>query len=283
MSCRYLYLFGFPISASPSPILHNTGFASKNLDFEYKLCQTQDIENVVNTLRDPTTFGGSVTIPHKMSIVPFLDHLSDSATAIGAVNTVWKENGRLMGDNTDWMAIYDLTRDKLGSTNVSKSLALVVGAGGTAHAACFALLKLGIPFVIWNRTPETAEVLAKRFGGSPCTDLKKIQEIDVVISTVPPVVDFVLPAHLLRSSLVVVELVYNPRCTKLVQQAKEYGCKLVDGSEILFRQGIRQFEIWTKLKAPEKEMAYALVHKHNDGALVKDIPETLEAILTREG
>eukprot|EP01127_Copromyxa_protea_P021850 TRINITY_DN7626_c0_g1_i1.p1 TRINITY_DN7626_c0_g1~~TRINITY_DN7626_c0_g1_i1.p1 ORF type:complete len:285 (+),score=64.65 TRINITY_DN7626_c0_g1_i1:90-944(+) len=275
------YLFGSPISASPSPLLHNTGFTTKSLPFVYSLCDTGDINEVATVLKKEETLGGSVTIPHKQSVMPFLDSLSEDATRVKAVNTVKRVDGKLEGHNTDWWAIYSLTEKCLERAGRGKEglTGLVVGAGGTAHAACYALQQLGIPFLIWNRTPEKAVELANQFGGKQVSDLDSIEKIDIVVSTVPPAVQFKLPEALVTPSLIVVELVYHPRFTSLLLQAREKGCITVEGSEILFVQGIRQFEIWTGETAPSKEMAHAFVHLHKDGLLKEDTPYTFRQIL----
>jgi len=284
-------LFGSPISKSPSPVLHNTGFEYYNLPYLYRLCETLDINEVVKTIKSENTLGGSVTIPHKQAIIPFLDDLSVAASEIGAVNTVYKieRDGKtkVVGDNTDWIAIHTLAKKRLAQSHPKKEptqlCGLVIGAGGTAHAACYALSKLGIPFYIWNRTIEKAEELSKKFRGKPCSRLEDLpaKSVDIVIGTVPPTSQFVLPDHLFKDNLVVVELVYFPRETMLIKQAIEKGCLIVEGSEILFEQGLKQFEIFSKKEVPKREMAHALVHKHNGGALAQETPLTFRELLSK--
>jgi len=188
----------------------------------------------------------------------------------------------LCGDNTDWIAVRNLTLHRLPSSQCTSLTGLVIGAGGTAYAACYALSQIRIPFLVWNRTFEKAAELAKKFGGSPISDLSKLERhsIDVVIGTVPPSAKIELPVSLLKPNLLVIELVYNPRYTTLVKQAKEHKCVIVEGSEILFEQGIAQFEIFTKQKPPKKDIAHAMVYVHNNGALEKDTPATFSEILS---
>ena len=100
--------------------MHNTGFNHYQLPFVYELCDTTELTEVVKSLQEPTTFGGSVTIPHKQTIIPYIDCLSPSARAIGAVNTVNKLiDGTLYGDNTDWIAIYKLIKHNIKEKDVS--------------------------------------------------------------------------------------------------------------------------------------------------------------------
>ncbi len=127
-----------------------------------------------------------------------------------------------------------------------------------------------------------------------CSDRLTFQKIDVVISTVPPAVQFKLPQNLLAPSLIgrfrclffliflVIELVYHPRYTSLLLQAKEHECITVEGSEILFVQGIKQFEIWTGREAPQQQMAHAFVNDNNNGLLKEDTPYTFLKILNSE-
>jgi pentafunctional AROM polypeptide len=223
------HLYGSPITHSRSPFIHNTGFLHYGLNSKYSLFDTTDIEKVAENLRKLDSGGGSVTIPHKQSILKYLDEVSPSAAKIGAVNTVYKENGKLLGTNTDWFAFHNLVLDKLcnsGKRNPQQLHALVIGAGGTARAACYALSELGIPFFIFNRSQEAANDLASHFGGGVCQrlvqnryhwsfSLEEIKKVDVVIGTVPPTAQFQLPEHLLTKDMLIVELIYFPRITQL--------------------------------------------------------------------
>jgi len=116
--------------------------------------------------------------------------------------------------------------------------------------------------------------MATQFGGNCSEELNTLQNhsVDLVISTVPPDTKFRLPSHLLKKDMVIIELVYYPRYTELLKQAAEIGCAFVEGSEILFAQGLKQFEIWTGKNAPRREMARALVEVHNEGALKEKTP-----------
>jgi len=219
--------------------------------------------------------------------MPFLDEISEAAKAIGAVNTVLKDaDGRLAGHNTDWMAIFQLVKERLGEHlteegGKKKPVGLVIGAGGTAHAACFALSQLGLEYFIFNRTAEKAKELASRFSGAtPIDSLDSLHGVDVVIGTVPPSAQFSLPPHLLPKEgegekdrlPLVVELVYHPRETPLALQARKHNLRLVEGVEILLAQALEQFVIWTKRQAPRQEMIHQLLFRHKDGILSQDPP-----------
>lgn len=262
--CRF-HLFGSPIGASPSPLMHNSGFKALSLPHVYSLVDTFDIDDCVAAIRKADFGGASVTIPHKESIIPHLDTLSPAARAIGAVNTVIvvanKEDGtkELHGDNTDYLGIFNPLAKALGPqyplrAGASPNLcALVVGAGGTARAACYCVQRLGLKLHVWNRTYEKAATLALEFGGTALRDageLDAVKELQCVISTVPAAAGWTLPPALLEQRPAVVEVVYKPRVTALVTQARGAGCEVVQGIDMLIAQGVEQFERWTRRRAP---------------------------------
>jgi len=205
-------------------------------------------------MKEPSFLGASVTIPHKEAVLPFLDFVSPAAKKIGAVNTVLKVNGKLYGENTDWLGICGTVRlsfilfpfsflpllNKNKNEKVEKKIerkpkmGLVVGAGGTSRAACFALRELGLKeFFIYNRTKEKAETLAKEFGGKVCQNLNELPgELDLLIGTIPASAQDpqAFPSSLFASKPLVVELAYRPRETPLLRLAKESSCDYVEGS-----------------------------------------------------
>lgn len=215
---RSFFLFGSPISASPSPDMHNAGFRSSGLPHEYSLCEGEDPAVMEEALSRPDFGGASVTIPHKQNILPMLDEVSEAAEAIGAVNTVIvgtdPETGarRLRGDNTDWLGILRPVKARLEASGWEEGrggVALVVGAGGAAMGALFAMQRLGLEVVVYNRTPSKAEELAERFGGAAVSalDAKTLQKacgsaaVDVVVSTIPAAAEFTLPDYLLENKV----------------------------------------------------------------------------------
>ena len=219
-------------------------------------------------------FGGtSVTIPHKQAIIPHVDVLTDAAKEIGSVNTVvarqefdeeTEEMKRILyGYNTDWRGIYNPLQRILGRAS---GYALSLGAGGTARAAAYAADKLGLEKLYFNRTPEKARVLAESFGGTVVEsldddgDLQEIlqndgeKQLKVVISTLPAAAEFVLPEWVVPSKPVVFDVNYKPYYTKLLRQSEDAGLRVVRGSEMLWEQGVGQFELWMDRTAPYKVM-----------------------------
>ena len=147
---KQFYLFGTPIAHSKSPLLHNTAFGLLGLPHHYGLLESATITDELRAaIRDPAFGGASVTIPHKLEIMPLLDEISVQATIIGAVNTIvpFERDGvtKLRGDNTDFIGLRELLQGNLSSDNEldDKSTSLVLGAGGTCRAAVYALHACG--------------------------------------------------------------------------------------------------------------------------------------------
>eukprot|EP00930_Biecheleria_cincta_P089496 TRINITY_DN78814_c0_g1_i1.p1 TRINITY_DN78814_c0_g1~~TRINITY_DN78814_c0_g1_i1.p1 ORF type:complete len:358 (-),score=59.11 TRINITY_DN78814_c0_g1_i1:400-1473(-) len=268
------FIFGSPVTMSPSPEIHNAGFLRNGRPHRYLRKDVPDVRGVMQQLRQESCGGGSVTIPHKESILAELDLLSEAARVIGAVNTITKlPNGKLHGDNTDWIGIKNQLESRLppGRSGGSKPVCLLCGAGGTARAALFAFKKMGAQrVIIYNRTTERAEALAKEFGEGVevCKDLDdigRLQELHFVVDTLPGASGFTLPASavtaLERCKPVVLEAAYIPRQTAFVKQALAAGCDVVEGVEMLFEQGCAQCEIWTAKPAPRQAIASNLLRE----------------------
>lgn len=247
--------------------MHNAGFESVSLAslFTYGLHNTTDVLEIVKRMQAPDTSfgGGSVTIPLKVDIMEHLDELSPAAQAIGAVNTVMREdrNGSQYwkGDNTDWLGILRPIRKRLATLSAKKPAheltALVVGAGGTSMAASYAMHQLGVgKLFIFNRTLEKAQAVAARFDAVALSELtpKTLAQVDVVVGTIPAQAGFQLPDHLVApraddSKIVVLDAAYMPPITPMLAHAHAAGGALcIQGYEMLYEQGIEQFHRWHK-------------------------------------
>jgi len=260
------FIFGSPVTMSPSPDIHNTGFAENGCRHRYARFDSPDVEVVMEQVRKDTCGGGSVTIPHKEAVLGRMDELSDAAKVIGAVNTITKlADGKLRGDNTDWLGIKNQLEARLSSRQETALTCLLCGSGGTARAAAYAFKEMGAQRVlIYNRTIARAEGLAKEFGFEVCKDLAELAALSalhVVVDTLPGSAAFVLPdpSVLERCHPVVLEAAYIPRQTSFVKQALAAGCEVVEGVEMLFEQGCEQCRIWTGLPAPRSKIADALL------------------------
>lgn len=290
LPARSFYLFGTPISQSMSPTLHNTGFDILGLPHKYELLETKDVgEEIKLAITAPNFGGASVTIPFKLDIIPLLDKLTSAAELIGAVNTVIPQtvdkdgaSRILVGDNTDWIGIKSSIDSRLGSSPVRASL--VIGAGGTARAAIYALQSLGADVIyLYNRTISKAEELAQIFPNARVRVLQQLggwEELappNVIVSTIPASATSadVNQAHglLLSSSLfdyrvgpaVVVDMAYRPAETPLLQLAKAAGGQwaVVPGLEVLLEQGYEQFRLWTGRSCPKGLVAEQVWEKYN--------------------
>jgi pentafunctional AROM polypeptide len=274
-------ILGHNIAYSVSPQMHGAAFAATKLPHKYVRCDVETVTEFIDSkFFKSDDFGGlSVTIPHKQAIIPYVDVLSDAAKDICSVNTlVVKEEFDddkgftriIFGDNTDWKGIYNPLRRLLsGKTDASNGFALILGAGGTARAAAYvAANKLGLKCLYSNRTPSKCDDLAESFGGEIVSNLGDSSDADkrslgnmlnggrvcVVISTLPAAAEMVLPNWLLNQKPVVFDVNYKPYNTKLLLQAEASGCQVIRGSEMLWEQGVAQFELWTERTAPYRIM-----------------------------
>ncbi len=260
-------IIGFPVKHSLSPAMHNAGYAKLGLDFEYLAWEFKNVATAIKQMREQNIRGYSVTIPHKVMVMDFLDEIDEVAKNIGAVNTVVNDGGVLKGYNTDWLGCMKAIEDEL---KIKGKKALVVGAGGAARAVAFGLKEKGCgELVVLNRTVEKAEVLAKivgadQFGKLDDLDLYRSAEIVVNTTSVgmePNVDQSPVPAEAITQGMLVHDIVYKPRETKLIQDAKARGAAVVTGEKMLLYQGVVQFELFTGESAPVEEMAEALNQK----------------------
>ena len=274
------FLFGTPIQQSLSPSMHNSAYKALALPHIYGLNEQSDVNAYKSLLHDASFGGASVTIPHKETVLTFLDEVRGAAQQIGAVNTIVVEEQQdqqsesktkrwLVGYNTDWIGIRRPILTKLRSRQHMQpamsqevGIGLVVGAGGTARAACYAVQSLGLRLYVTNRSPDKGREIATMFGGT-FVDMDALKDLNaaaltVVISTVPAAAGFTLPFNLVEHKPVILDVVYKPAKTALMQQAMDANCPLVQGATMLLNQGLEQFELWNKRRAPFAEMDAAI-------------------------
>lgn len=290
LPARRFFLFGNPIAHSMSPLLHNTAFELLGLPHVYELLETADVgQEIKATITSPDFGGASVTIPFKLDVIPLLDKLSPAAEAIGAVNTIIPRATNLdgsdrilYGDNTDWLGIRECVRSRLLSGPIQA--ALVIGAGGTARAAIYALHALGSKRVyLYNRTRSKAQALALAFPDVGVVVLDNVgawpeghPAPSVIVSTVPASATTIdsnsdqtavfLPSTLFQGDGpgVVVDMAYKPAETPLLALAKSSGKNwaTVPGVEVLLEQGYVQFEMWTGRRCPRGVVAKRVWDKY---------------------
>ncbi len=256
---KLLGVVGSPEKHSSSPYMFNAAYKALNINAVHVKFPVKDVGSFVKGFR-PLVYGLAVTIPHKETIIPFLDELDGTARAIGAVNTVVKlGNGRLKGYNTDLIGGMNALKKK---TMVRGREVVIHGAGGAARAMAYGIAKEGGKLTILNRTLGKAEELAKKYGCSH-GGLDKLGKIkyDILINCTSLGMKGELPVgtNLLRQGTTVMDLVYLKRGeTRLVEEAEAKGCITVSGREVLVLQALDQFRMWTGKKAPEKVMREAL-------------------------
>ncbi|HLF01599.1 MAG TPA: shikimate dehydrogenase [Anaerolineales bacterium] len=275
-----LALLGYPLSHSLSPTMHSAALASVGLsDWEYSaLPVAPDIlHKAVGWIRSEEYAGANVTVPHKETIIPFLDGLTPVAEAIGAVNTLVKRDGKLIGHNTDAAGfLADLYAHDVHTSNCS---ALILGAGGSAKAVVAALAPLGCEIHLSARRRDQAQALISnlQFSNSqlPVTvhDLtvhgleKASRHVALIVNCTPlgmsPNVN-VSPwfeSAPFPPGAFVYDLVYNPAKTLLVKRATAAGLRAATGLGMLVEQGALAFEFWTGKTAPRKLMREAAKKK----------------------
>ncbi len=248
-------VLGFPVGHSRSPLMMNAAFAKLGLDWRYlKLpVPPERFDETVRALPGSGYRGANVTIPHKLAAHDLADELSDAARSIGAVNTLtFGDDGRMVGDNTDAGGLLDALGEPLPPT------ALVLGAGGAARAVVWALADAGVEVTLWSRTPERAAELAAGFGVT-ASERPGPAELLVNATSVGLRPGDSLDGLPLVDARVVVDLVYGAAQTPLARWAEERGARLVDGLEVLVRQGARSLEIWTGEDPPVDSMRRAVV------------------------
>ena len=246
-------VIGNPIGHSLSPLMHNSALAHTGLSGRYLAFRVDNIAAAVGGIRSLGIRGASVTIPHKVAVMEYLDEVDPMAVDIGAVNTIINRDGILHGYNSDCAGAVKALSEK---TAIKGMEVAVIGAGGGARAIGFGLKQEGGNVTIINRTNSRGEILAGELGCCflPLAELKSVP-FPIVVTTTPagmtPDVDRrPLSPGLLESEMVVMDMVYNPLQTRLLKEAQRIGCTTVDGVSMFVHQGAVQFELWTSQKAP---------------------------------
>jgi len=269
-------IFGYPISHSISPPMHQAAFDNAGIPAVYEAWETapEKLGATVAALRADGVLGANVTVPHKQAVIANLDEVDDLARRIGAVNTIVHDRGKLRGTNTDARGFIDSLRE-YGGIEPSGADAVLVGAGGAARAAAHALAESGVgSLVIGNRTLERAEALAAEIStlsvGARAVSLTDASFADacgaadlIVNSTSvgmlhgPAEGASPVPNGAIREGCVVYDMVYNPPDTPLLSAASDAGARAVGGLPMLVYQGAAAWEMWTGRDAPVDVMMAA--------------------------
>ncbi|WP_338750265.1 shikimate dehydrogenase [Bacillus sp. FJAT-52991] len=252
-------VIGDPIAHSMSPVMHNSAFAALGVDGYYHPfhIKPDDLADAIKGMKAIGVEGFNVTIPHKTAIIPLLDKVDPLAKAIGAVNTVVRENHQWVGYNTDGLGYVRALREEYPGTLEDQHV-LVIGAGGAARAIFYTLASEGVKRItIANRTPEKAKVMVENcpyLVEGTVLSLTEAEETlgtyDVIIQTTsigmaPQTEEIPIALHSLKSMAFVSDIIYNPLETKLLKEAKKQGAYTQNGLKMFVYQGALAFEKWT--------------------------------------
>ncbi len=248
---KYLVI-GNPISHSLSPKLHNFWLKQNNIKaiYEKKLVDENDLENIINQLKKEEIHGINVTVPFKKSVIPFIEKLSPEAKAAQSVNTIYKENNKVIGHNTD-IAGFELGLRYLKYDAKNKKI-FILGAGGVVSSIILALRKLEVSnIVLSNRTKKKAENLKKLFKEIKIINWGETPDFDMVINATSIGLnnedDIKIDYSFTGSNKFFYDLIYNPKETNFLKKAKSYGNKTENGKMMFIYQAHQAFTIWHKI------------------------------------
>lgn len=266
-------VIGDPVTHSLSPDMHSAAYKALGVENEYQFTAKQvapsELGAYMNEVRDKGIYMLAVTIPHKESIMQYLDKIDGAAAEIGAVNTVINNNGVLTGYNTDYPGAINALKKH---TQLAGKAVALLGSGGTAKAIATGLYKEGLRIIICSRNQEEAEKLAEKYNHIALSweAIGNVAEADIIINTTPvgrqgesfPYIIENLEDKQKRfdkKEVVVFDVNYNPNGIPLLKDAARLGATVIDGLELLLQQGMLQFELYTGLKAPEEPMRKSLL------------------------
>jgi 3-dehydroquinate dehydratase / shikimate dehydrogenase len=259
---RVYGVIGDPVGHSLSPVLHNTGFAARHMDAVYLPFLVHRLSDFLEAIPEFGIRGFSVTIPHKQAILEHLKQCEPLAADIGAVNTVVvRRDGSLFGYNTDYVGVLRALQKVI---RIRRSRVLIFGSGGSARAVAFALARAGAHIFLCARRETAAKELARAVGGEalPRRALRTTS-FDAILNATP----VGMHPHERISPLsagelqcrIVMDLIYRPERTKLLEIAEQKGIAAVSGVNMFLAQGFAQWEIWTGKRAPEAAMRSAVL------------------------
>lgn len=283
---KYFCVIGHPIKHSLSPRIHNAWFKKKRIKANYKAVEVlpENLAIFMKNFREEFA-GANVTIPHKQTVMKFLDWISPEARLIGAVNTIVNRKGKLCGYNTDIVGAMNALKKAGKVWTLTGKRVVVLGAGGAARAVVYGLVKAGACVRVLNRTPAHAKKLMNELGakksknsyGKIVGSLEDFDpsDCDILINTTsvgmwPNIKDSPLPdfkvrmkkranshaefppwqggrAKKMSKKVVVMDIIYRPRITKLLRDAQSAGCKIITGDHMFLAQAKKSFEYFCEV------------------------------------
>lgn len=267
---KVCFFLADPVLHSLSPQMHTAGYIAlgqeNNFLYLRKKVKSDDLKKTVNQLKKDSNFkGASISSPHKIEIMKHLDKIDETAKKIGAVNTIVKDKDLLIGYNTDYLGILSPIKKKI--SNLRGKSAAVIGAGGAARAAVYALTSEGCNVVIFNRDIRKAQKLALDFNCNfeSLKNIHSLSNFDIIVNATKVGMDpqdkSIIPQKLIKQNQVIFDVVYlkDSKETDLIKEAKKQEAKTISGMEMLLFQGVAQFELFTNRKAPIEAMRKALI------------------------
>ncbi|WP_236001821.1 shikimate dehydrogenase [Paraburkholderia elongata] len=242
--------------------VHNAAYRALGVDYTFVSFGVEDAAGAISAMRTLGIRGLNVTMPHKQAVIPHLDALDETAREIGAVNTIDNRDGHLTGYNTDCMGAVRALEEV---TPLPGRRIALLGAGGAARAIAWGVQRAGAELTVFNRTTARGEELARNFGLAFCGDLNDFDAagFDGVVNATAagfrtPDVNPLKPTQL-APHLFVMDAAFIPVRTKLIRDAAELGCRVVDGTRMLLHQFCGQIELYTGKPAPLETMSAALL------------------------
>ena len=247
---KYLVI-GNPVEHSLSPKLHNYWLKENNIDAVYdkKKLNENELKNIISEVKEEKINGINVTVPFKKAVIPFLDELSPEAKDTQSVNTIYFQNGIIIGHNTD-IAGFELAI-KYAKYNISNKKILILGAGGVAPSIIYSLKKMkASKITLSNRTKEKAENLKKLFEDLEIIDWGETTEFDMIINATSIGLnnedEIKIDFSSIGSNKFFYDVIYNPRETSFLKKAKLFGNKTENGKMMFIYQAHQSFTLWHK-------------------------------------
>lgn len=269
-------VFGDPVDDNPTVVMEQAAFDAAGIPMEYLTIQVKkgQLEAAIQGMRAMNFTGINITMPHKGEVLKYLDEISESARTMGAVNTVYWKNGKLVGENTDGKGFLKSLQDEKISIEGKK--AMILGAGGAARAIAVELAGAGIQtIVIINGNEKHGQALVDIINEITSTegvfvpwkgDVHIPEDTDILVNATPiGFVDDKKPAIVyddLKEGMIVCDVIPNKAWTGFLLEARDRGLKTFNGLQMLINQGVIAYELWTGKKAPVSVMREAMEREY---------------------
>ena len=249
---KYLVI-GNPIEHSLSPKLHNYWFEKNNINANYdrKKIDKSEIQDTINEIKNNKLDGINVTVPFKSDVIPFLDTLSEESQITQSVNTIYKQDKKLIGHNTDIKG-FELSLKETGFDLENKTI-FILGAGGVVPSIIYALKKLGVSkIMVSNRTKQKTENLKKFFSNINIVDWGDQPNFDIIINATSLGLNkednIGLNFKNINKEKLFYDVIYNPKETNFLRTGRSLGCKVSNGKMMFIYQALEAFKLWHKIQ-----------------------------------